>query len=1013
MDEKDLFSKAAVEFAAKLTRESRTLKEEYKELLGIKTKLNDYDKEAVNLADKVQQSAKQNIVELGRSGDLAKEITKDRKLSLDLERELVIASKLLSKTESDAAQAILKNYEFRESTLNEIENIQERILNAEGEELETLLKNKNVLFEGLEILQNQFDLLIESSTTDSQRYALALKTKQIQDENIEGKRKEANIQDQINQKLGIAGNFLVGTEEFLGKFAKGFNLEKVTEHMQEFADEAVRSGKEVSRLQVLGEGVKAAFSNLGKTLTDPTVVIAAMVEGFGEMEKQQREFRKLTGQNVDVFDTLNGKITTSAEYIKAASELSKELGVNASVVFTPETIVEVAELTDNMGMAVKEAANLAKLSKVTGTELVDNAHAIEHGFQSFVKTNKTALNFGQVMSDVGNASSALTISLGSNPERIAEAAMEARKLGLSLEQVDKIADSLLNFEESISAELEAELLTGKDLNLEKAREAALNNDIATLSKEIGKNQEVLSAFSSGNRIQQEAVAKAMGMSREDMAKMIYQQKIQNGLSAEQASKAADISLAEAQRLSAQEQISKAVEKLTQLAGMLLTPLNLILSNTVTLGIVFGVIAVATLPKIISGVKGFVGSLQEGLSTTKELAKNFLGLFKPGGIKEAGGKIKDFLGGGADKTKDIAGKAGDDISKTADKTKNVKGDAGKGIKQFLTGLGDGLASIGNQWGAVMKGSVALGVAGLVLGGSFALAMKMVENVEPAQMLAFASSLSMLGLTVALLGKIGSQVIQGAVALGILAVSLIPAAYAFSLLAGVDVDSIIAFSIALPLLSLAAAGLGFIAPFIIAGAAAFAVLGASLIPFAMALKLVQGVDATSFFDSLQKAITPQLALSTYAMAGALIALAAGFGTFAIAMGAAGIVSFFAGDGVLSQLETLASMANPLQTVANSLTQMAAGLLGVAEALNQIDEDKLESLNEFAEVSPLAAVGNAIGGAIEALFGGGEEKQTSPELAEIRDILNQILKKDTNIYMDSTKVGTGFAMGTSKVQ
>jgi hypothetical protein len=407
--------------------------------------------------------------------------------------------------------------------------------------------------------------------------------------------------------------------------------------------------------------------------------------------------------------------------------------------------------------------------------------------------------------------------------------------------------------------------------------------------------------------------------------------------------------------------------------------------------------------MLSGFVGILGSIAG-------MASGLTSMFKGG----AGG-IKDKIGGllGGDKTKDIAGKAGDDISKTADKTKNVKGDAGKGIKQFLTGLGDGLASIGNQWGAVMKGSVALGVAGLVLGGSFALAMKMVENVEPAQMLAFASSLSMLGLTVALLGKIGSQVIQGAVALGILAVSLIPAAYAFSLLAGVDVDSIIAFSIALPLLSLAAAGLGFIAPFIIAGAAAFAVLGASLIPFAMALKLVQGVDATSFFDSLQKAITPQLALSTYAMAGALIALAAGFGTFAIAMGAAGIVSFFAGDGVLSQLETLASMANPLQTVATSLTQMAAGLLGVAEALNQIDEDKLESLNEFAEVSPLAAVGNAIGGAIEALFGGGEEKQTSPELAEIRDILNQILKKETNIYMDSTKVGTGFAMGTSKVQ
>ncbi len=511
MDEKDQFSKEAIALAAKLTRESRTLKEEYKELLGIKTKLNDYDKEAVNLADKIQQSAKQNVVELGRSGDLAKELVKDRKTALDLERELIIAQKSLSETEQKNAQKLLQNYEFRESTLNDIEDIQKRILTAEGKELENLLNNKKVLTEGLLILENEFNILLESSNVDTQRYALALKSKQLQEENLENKRKEESIQDQINKKLGITGNALEGIEEIGGKFVKGFGIEKVTEHMREFAEEAIRSGKEVSRLQVLGEGVKAAFKNLGSFLTDPTVVITSMVEGFGEMEKQQREFRKLTGQNVDVFDTLNGKITTSAEYIKAAAELSKELGVNASVVFTPETIVEVAELTDNMGLAVKEAASLAKLSKVTGTELVDNAHAIEHGFQNFVKQNKTALNFGQVMSDVGKASSALTISLGSNPEKIAEAAMEARKLGLSLEQVDKIADSLLNFEESISNELEAELLTGKDLNLEKARELALAGKSEEAAKLIADQLGGAAEFSKLNVMQQESLAKVLNM----------------------------------------------------------------------------------------------------------------------------------------------------------------------------------------------------------------------------------------------------------------------------------------------------------------------------------------------------------------------------------------------------------------------------------------------------------------------------------------------------------------------
>ena len=38
---------------------------------------------------------------------------------------------------------------------------------------------------------------------------------------------------------------------------------------------------------------------------------------------------------------------------------------------------------------------------------------------------------------------------------------------------------------------------------------------------------------------------------------------------------------------------------------------------------------------------------------------------------------------------------------------------------------------------------------------------------------------------------------------------------------------------------------------------------------------------------------------------------------------------------------------------------------------------------------------------------------KMAAVEGVLQQILAKETNIYMDSTKVGTGFAVGTSKVQ
>jgi primosomal protein N' len=287
------------------------------------------------------------------------------------------------------------------------------------------------------------------------------------------------------------------------------------------------------------------------------------MKGFNDVEKEQQNFRRLTGQNADAFRGINDSLTTTSEYLAGMVTLTKELGVNANVAFSPETVTTVAELTANMGMAGKEAANLAALSKISGTNLQDNLKSTEGQFKNFVKTNKTALNFGSVLSGVANASDSVKLSLGGSQEALGKAVMEAQKLGLTLDQVDNIAGKLLDFQSSIEAEMEAELLTGQQINLEKARQFALDNDLAGLAKEIGNNQAVLQAFSTGNRIAQEATAKAMGMSREEMSKMILQQKIQEGLTTEQVAAAADISLEEAQRLTTQQQITKSIEKMSQ------------------------------------------------------------------------------------------------------------------------------------------------------------------------------------------------------------------------------------------------------------------------------------------------------------------------------------------------------------------------------------------------------------------------------------------------------------------
>ena len=101
---------------------------------------------------------------------------------------------------------------------------------------------------------------------------------------------------------------------------------------------------------------------------------------------------------------------------------------------------------------------------------------------------------------------------------------------MTLEQTKNISSKLLNFEDSISAELEAELLTGQDLNLERARYLALMGDSAGAAEELMKNlgPNGLEKFQKMNVIQQEAYARALGMSADELAdSLVKERQLQN------------------------------------------------------------------------------------------------------------------------------------------------------------------------------------------------------------------------------------------------------------------------------------------------------------------------------------------------------------------------------------------------------------------------------------------------------------------------------------------------------
>ena len=64
---------------------------------------------------------------------------------------------------------------------------------------------------------------------------------------------------------------------------------------------------------------------------------------------------------------------------------------------------------------------------------------------------------------------------------------------------------------------------GQEINLEKARQAALQGDMATVADEVLKNTAIMNAFETKNVRAQEAAAKSLGMSRNDLAEMVKEQ----------------------------------------------------------------------------------------------------------------------------------------------------------------------------------------------------------------------------------------------------------------------------------------------------------------------------------------------------------------------------------------------------------------------------------------------------------------------------------------------------------
>ena len=332
------------------------------------------------------------------------------------------------------------------------------------------------------------------------------------------------------------------------------------------------AGGLLDKMDKTGTASKILSGGVGSVLTSARLlelVVLGVFNAMVDVDKQSGVLAKNLNISYNEATALNVELTKAANETGYISITTKGLGdalmaVNGELGIFNTTIdanlITFQKLHKTAGLTYDELGGVNKITIATGGDLEKNTAEIMAQARLTGQKFKVALNEKDVLKDISKVSAATTLSLGKNPGQIAAAVATAKSLGMEMSKVEGIADSLLNFESSIAKEMEAELLTGKSLNLEKARQFALNNDIAGVAREIAKEAGSAADFGRMNRIQQEALAGAVGLSREELAKSLFvQEQIGNLTGDEYAIREKQINQLEAKGLS-QAEIKKKLGK---------------------------------------------------------------------------------------------------------------------------------------------------------------------------------------------------------------------------------------------------------------------------------------------------------------------------------------------------------------------------------------------------------------------------------------------------------------------